>query len=95
MAPQSNVVVRKLSDDGSQSFALGTGLAGGAAFSPDGHELAVSLCVQESCEVRIVGVDSSGALTSRTRWPIVVNPASEAAVYAPRITWTAREYRSS
>ncbi len=95
VAPQSNVVVRKLSDDGSQSFALGTGLAGGAAFSPDGHELAVSLCVQESCEVRIVGVDSSGALTSRTRWPIVVNPASEAAVYAPRITWTAREYRSS
>ncbi len=90
VAPQSNVVVRDLSDDGSQSFALGTGLVGGTAFSPDGHELAVSFCVQDSCEIRIFGVGPSGALTSRTRLPIVVNPASEAAVYAPRITWTAQ-----
>jgi hypothetical protein len=88
--PQSSIVVRELTDNSSRTTTLGTGLAGGVAFSPDGHKLVVSLCSPGRCTVVFFDVASNGALSPSLRSAITAQGDDETRTYAPRLAWNAQ-----
>ncbi len=87
--PQSSIVMRGLSDNTSQATTLGTGLAGGVAFSPDGQQLAVPLCSPGTCSVAIFDAAPNGALSPSVTSSITNQSDEETHLYAPRFAWNA------
>ncbi len=85
--PQSSIIVRGIVDNNSQTTTLGTGLAGGVAFSPDGRQLVVSRCTPGNCMDAIFDVASNGALSPSVTSSIIVSSEDETRRYAPRFAW--------
>jgi hypothetical protein len=85
---QSFITVHDLAAGTNRTLTLGTGLAGGATYSPDGTAFAVTLCATDGCHAHLFAVGRAGTLTADVTGPsLVIQPTSRPLLYAPRLAW--------